>query len=462
MFQQIRSALPVVFSLCLSACGGSGCSANNSGSAAMSIVLPPAVTVASSDPLTFSGSVASTAGAITGMAWRLEALTLGSYWVTALGNADCKTMQKNAAGTEASCVLQLTPPTVLTADYTYKLTLSATDAKGNSIRGATTLLVRKEASSTTNPVATVNPDMTAVSGDKVSLACAGSGGTPAAGSNPYAYQWIISDAAGLNLTLAAPNTAGASFSAPVVTTSTTVKLQCRVTDDKQKTGSAIQTVLINPLIKPTVIPISVSGGVVPAGSGATLDGSKSIRMDANGKEVEGTIYYFWKQKSGPTLDISTPFNSVVGIAFPAFVSSRTSFVFTLNASNAPINASRVSSEPVQQVDVTYYVDPLPAISLVTYTPTQIVQSSSNVVLKVEAPSNSGSNIVYYSWSQISGPPVMLAGAASGNAGFIAPVVTADTTLVFRVSAGYQPVTVATPGTASIDVIVMVTPIPVAP
>lgn len=461
MLQPIRSAFILCFSLCLAACGGgSGGAAGSSG--AMSITVPAAVTVSSSEPLSFSGQVSSTAGAITSIGWRLEALTLGSYWVTALGNADCKSVQKNAAGTEATCVLQLTPPTVLSADYTYKLTLVGNDAKGNTISAATTLLVRKEASSTYNPVATVNPELSAIAGDKVALACAGSGGTPAAGANPYAYQWVVSDAAGLSLTLATAATANASFSAPLVSVPTSVKLQCRVTDDRQKTGSAIQSVVINPLIKPTVIPISVSGGVVAAGSGATLDGSKSIKMDVNGKEVAGTIYFFWKQKSGPALEISNPFSSVASIAFPQIVNSRTSFVFTLNASNAPINASGVSSEPIQQVDVTYFVDPLPPIALVSYSPTQVVQSGSNVVLKAEAPSNSGANIVYYSWSQVSGPPVLLAGAASGNAGFIAPVVTANTLLVFRVSAGYVPVSVANPGSASLDLIVQVTPLPVGP
>ncbi|MFZ6771659.1 hypothetical protein ACO0LB_02980 [Undibacterium sp. SXout7W] len=463
MFQQIRLASIVFSGLLVAACGGGGSSGTTTATGSsnpVTVAVPAPLTVSNGNPLTFLGQVSSTAGTISTMSWKLEALTLGANNVSVLANQDCKNTQKSPTGTEASCTLQVTPPTLLTADYTYKLTFTASDAKGNSNTASTTLLVLKEASSTYNPIAKVGSDITVTSGDKATMTCTGSGGTPATSGDPYAYQWVVSDDAGLGVKLVTTDTAVTSFTAPVVTASTTMKFQCRVTDDKQKIGTATQNVIVNPIIKPTVIPISYSGGVVTSGSNITLDGSKSVKYDANGKLIDGgVIYYYWTQKSGPVVDIFNAFSSVATTALPKQVSTRTAFVFTLNVSNSPITTGGVSIDPIKQVDVVFYVDPLPAISLVSYTPTQVALSGSAVVLKVDAPSNTGSNQVYYGWTQVSGPSVLIAGANTGNAGFVAPVVSTDTIMIFRASGGYQPITVTTPGTAAIDVIVLVQPIP---
>ncbi|MFZ6760682.1 hypothetical protein ACO0K9_26035 [Undibacterium sp. Ji50W] len=455
MFQQIKTALVVFSSLALVACGGGGSSSSGSTAAnPMAIAVPDALTVTSGTPLSFNGQASSTAGVITNMYWQVENLTLSANPLTAVTNADCKSIQKSTSGAEASCVLQVTPPTLLTADYTYKFTLNAVDVKGNTVKASTTLLVKQEASTTANPVAKVSGNSTATSGDKVSLTCAGSSGTPATTGEPYSYQWVVSDAAGTTVTLAPTDTAATSFTAPVVTAATALKLQCRVTDDKQKVGTATQTVTVAPIIKPTVVPISYSGGTVAAGATISLDGSKSVKYDVNGKVDSSTpLFYYWKQKSGPPIEIFNAFSSVASAALPKFMDTRTAFVFTLNVSNSVITSSGFSLDPIAQLDVVFYVDPLTPISLVSYTPVQVVLTGSAVTLKVDAPSNTGSNIVYYSWSQITGTAVVIAGASTGNAGFIAPSIPG--TLVFRATGSYQPITVANPGTASIDVIVTV-------
>ncbi|MES2040944.1 MAG: hypothetical protein V4495_24265 [Pseudomonadota bacterium] len=459
MFQQIKTALIVLSSLAMVACGGGGGGTAGTGTSGgttanpMAIAVPDALTVTSGAPLSFNGQASSTVGIITNMYWQVENLTLSANPLAAVTNADCKIISKSSTGADASCVLQVTPPTLLTADYTYKITLNAVDVKGNTIKASTTLLVKQEASTTANPVAKVSGTTNATSGDKVSLSCAGSGGTPAATGEPYSYQWVVTEAAGTTIALAPTDTAATSFTAPVVTASTALKVQCRVTDDKQKVGTATQTVTVTPIIKPTVVPISYSGGVVAAGSTITLDGSKSVKYDANGKVDSSTpIYYYWKQKSGPSIEIFNAFSSVASAALPKFVDVRTPFVFTLNASNSVIQPGGFSLDPIAQMDVVFYVDPLPPISLVSYTPVQVVLTNSAVTLKVDAPSNT-SNIIYYSWTQIAGTTVAIAGAGTSNAGFISP--STPGTLIFRATGSYQPITVANPGTASIDVIVTV-------
>jgi hypothetical protein len=173
---------------------------------------------------------------------------------------------------------------------------------------------------TNNPVAQTGADASVTSGDKVSLSCAG-GGTPATSGAAYAYQWVVEDAAGLTISLASTTGASSSFVAPVVKDATTVKLQCRVTDDKQKTGTVTQKITITPVLKPTIVPISYSGGTVQPGAAVALDGSKTTMYDVNGKEVSGTIYYLWKFKSGPAgatpLTVYNPTSSVASVVFPA-------------------------------------------------------------------------------------------------------------------------------------------------
>ncbi|MFZ6871422.1 PKD domain-containing protein [Undibacterium sp. Di27W] len=466
MVQQIKTALVIFSSLVLVACGGgssssgssgsSGSTNNGSGATPMTIGVPDALTVVTGAPLNFTGQVSSSAGVITNMYWQVENLTLSANALASVSNADCKIIQKSTAGTDATCVLQVAPPVLLTADYTYKLTLNAVDVKGNTIKASTTLLVKQEASTTANPVAKAGSALTATTGDKVTLTCAGSGGTPATTGEPYSYQWVISDAVGTTINLATTDTATTTFVAPIVAVASTLKFQCRVTDDKQKVGTATQNVTVTPIIKPTVVPISYSGGVVSAGATITLDGSKSVKYDANGKADTSTpIFYFWKQKSGPVVEVFNSFSSVASTALPKFIDTRTAFVFTLNVSNSAITPGGFSLDPITQMDVVFYVDPLPPISLISYTPTQIVASGGVATLKVDAPSNTGSNIIYYRWSQVAGPTVFIAGATTGNAGFVAPTVSSDTLMVFRASGSYQPITVANPAAASIDVIVLV-------
>ncbi|WP_422959301.1 PKD domain-containing protein [Undibacterium sp. Xuan67W] len=441
----------------VAACGGgSSGSGGGASSSPIAIAFAGPASVSTGDPLTFTASVSSSAAAISSVTWRIEALTLDAAALAASSNTDCKVATKSTTGSDWSCVVSLTPPAKLTADYTYKLTVTVVDAKNNSTSSSTNLVVLKEASITLNPAVKVAANSEVTSGSKATLSCSGSGGTTNTGV--YAYQWVISDAANLTLKITSASSAVTDFTAPIVTTPTVVKFECRVTDDKPRTGTAIQTLTINPVIKPTIVPISYSGGVAQAGAAVSLDGSKTMRFDVNGNQVTtGAIYYLWTQKSGPAVSIVNANSAIATVALPSDIVTKTTFLFTLNVSNAPIDASGNSTEPVQQVDVVYFVDSLPPLSITSYVPTQTVASGNNVTLTAATPSAATGHTVYYSWTQISGPSVVLASASSSNAGFIAPTVTSKTLLVFRVSASYQPITTANPGSVSTDVLVQVTP-----
>lgn len=459
MTHSYRYFLPVFLAAGLVACGGgSGGTGSGSGSSAsaISISVPAGLTVSSVAPISFAGSASSSAGQITKLSWQIDNLTLGAPALTAITNADCAATQSSAGST--SCTLQVTPATKLSANYTYQLTLLATDVKGNTSSSSTSL----QLAFANVPLATTGADATVSSGDKVTLNCSGSGGKPAASAPLYAYQWVVADVQGLNITLASANTAAATFVAPAVTQATTVQLQCRVTDSAQMTGTAVQKITINPAVKPTVVPISYSGGVVQPGASATLDGSKTVLYDANGNLTSGTIYYLWTYKSGPAgatpLTVYNAGSSVASVVFPTLVTSASTYIFTLNASTAPIAADGTSTDTVKQLDVVYQVSALPVINLVSYTPAQVVSAGYAVQMQVQFPGYSGSAPIYYSWTQLSGPVVNLAAANTSIAAFIAPSVSTATTLRFRASAGYQPITTANPGSATLDLLVQVNPV----
>ncbi|MFZ6692661.1 hypothetical protein [Undibacterium sp. SXout20W] len=454
----VHFALIATLGLVLSACGGGNSSSSSSAStsSAVSITVPATTTVSSGAPLTFVGHASSTAGAITSMNWQITTLTLGANPVTAVGNSSCSTTQADATGSGVSCTLQLTPPSLLTADTTYQLTFSATDAKGNSNNSLTTLQVLQSASSSYNPVVAVGTNTSATSGDTVPLTCNATAGSSAPAGVTFAYQWVVNDAAGLTLSLINSTTANSSFVAPVVTQATAVKLQCRVTDSNQKTATAIQTITINPIILPTAVPISTSGGNVSPGATQQLDGTASKLYDANGKVTTGTIYYLWKYTSASPstaspVTVINPNNAVASIVFPSVVTTPTTYTFTLYASSSPIDPTNLSSNAVKQNPVVFYVSALPSIVL-SINP-QIIQVNSGGIVNITANTSANSSSsppIYFSWIQTYGPFVTLLNYNSQTTAFIAPTVATGATpaqLTFMVCASYQ-TTVACPGAGS--------------
>ena len=472
-FRFVRHVLISTLALVLSACGGGGSSGGSSASSATSsavvVTVPAPMTVSTGDPLTFVGHAVSSAGGISSMYWQISTLTLGANPVTAVGNSSCTVTQADTSGNGVSCTLSLTPPTLLTADNTYQLTFYAVDAKGNTNNSSTTLKVLQSATSTSNPVVTVGSTSSVTSGDTVPLTCSAVAGSTAPSGVTFSYQGVINDAAGLTFNLLNSTTANGSFVAPVVTQATAVKLQCRVTDSNQKTGTAIQTVTINPIVLPTAVPISTSGGNVLPGATQQLDGTASKLYDVNGKVTTGTIYYLWKYTSADPstsspITVINPNNAVASIVFPTVITTPTTYTFTLYVSSSTIDPTNLST--LKQYPVVFYVSALPPIVLTITNPIQQVTSGTIVTLaaNTSGTSTSGGALppIYYSWIQIGGPSnVGLINLSSASTGFIAPPFPAGTipqNFTFTVCASYQtPVVCPGPGSYTSNALVSVSP-----
>jgi len=466
-------ALVATLSFILSACGGgssssSGSSGSGSSSSAVSVTAPAPTTVSSGNPLSFVGHASSSAGAITSMYWQITTLTLGANPVTAVANSSCTSTQADATGSGVSCTLQLTPPALLTADNTYQLSFYATDAKGNTSNTSTSLKVLQSASSTSNPVVTVGANASVTSGDTVPLTCSATAGTTEASGVTFSYQWAVNDAAGLTLNLINSTSASSSFVAPVVTQATTVKLQCRVTDSNQKTGTAIQTITINPIVLPTAVPISGSGGNILPGATQTLDGTPSKLYDANGKVTTGTIYYLWRYTSASPstaapITVINPNSAIASVVFPSVVTTPTTYTFTLYASSSPIDSTNLSSSSVKQYPVVFYVSALPPIFVTVNNPIQQVTSGATVYLVASSTTSSTTSTpIYYSWIQTSGQTtVSLVNYNAQSTGFIAPSLTPGTkplTFTFQVCASYEsPAPCPGVASSSSNVLVVVSP-----
>ena len=461
-------AFIATLSLVLSACGGGGgSSASSTTSSAVSVTVPVPTTVSSGAPLTFVGHASSSAGGVVTMYWQITTLTLGANPVTAVVNSSCTTTQADPTGSGVSCTLQLTPPAILTADDTYQLTFSATDAKGNTNNATTTLKVLQSASTTSDPVVTVGTNTSVTSGNTAPLTCSATAGTTEGSGVTFSYQWVVNDAAGLTINLINSTTASSSFVAPVVKQATAVKLQCRVTDSNQQTGTAIQTITINPIVLPTAVPISVSGGNVLPGATQQLDGSASKLYDANGNVTTGTIYYLWQYTSASPstsspMTVINPNNAIASIVFPSVVTTPTTYTFTLSVSSSPIDPTNLSSSAVKQTPVVFYVSALPPIVLSINNPIVSVNSGATVFLTANTSANSSSSpTIYFSWLQTGGTQVNLLNFNSQSTAFIAPTLTTGTTpvnLTFIVCASYQtPVACPGAGSSTYNALVVVSP-----
>jgi hypothetical protein len=357
------------------------------------------------------------------------------------------------------CAVGVQGPANVTADGQYVLTMTATDKAGNASNSKTQLTVKAASGVSAMPVATINVPSDAVAGESVTATCAGSDGyTVRPGS--YSYQWLSTP----TLPFASTNTSTATFVAPKSASPQTYQITCRVTDDNAHTTAATGTLKVSLPAAPTIVPSVVAGRMAAAGETVTLDGSASTWVDSYGAAMTRPIYYSWEQKQGPTVQMFNTNQAKASAVMPNSVTQRTYLAFTLKTSDQPFTNGTTAGTVTSSADTVFTLDPNPELSLST-TFKDAVESGAYVNITVNAASNPASTLpIYYAWTQVSGETVTMGGTNSKTLNFAAPVnpSTTDTkVLVFRVSAGYQPITVANPGEGMLDVVVVVKPVPAA-
>lgn len=181
--------------------------------------------------------------------------------------------------------------------------------------------------------ASATPDIVDSNQIVILSALASDPNTPA---RPLSYTWTQVGFPAVAINNA--NTETATFTAPVVTTPTTLTFNVAVRNTVPLTSNATVSVLVNPLAHPPTVSFNAPTSVL-AGSRVAMTGV-----------VSGGATFAWKQTAGPAVALSN--GALLSVAFIA-PPGPTTLTFELTATNtAGVSASAVRSIQVLPDDVT--------------------------------------------------------------------------------------------------------------
>ncbi len=147
---------------------------------------------------------------------------------------------------------------------------------------------------------------------------------------------------------------------------------------------------------------------------------KSVTITAIATDDKSISTYQWQQVSGPALTLAQDKTAAVLVTAPA-VDADGSAVLQLTVVDS-------GGQSVQKnITVSVANNKLPVVSVTT----AAAPEKAKVEFTVTASDSDGA-VAGYAWTQTAGPAVVLTGATTAKPSFIAPAVTADTTLSFSV------------------------------
>lgn len=267
------------------------------------------------------------------------------------------------------------------------------------------------------------------------------------------YSWTQIGTPSVNLSNA--NSKDATFTAPDVSTLTTLTFRVTVTDAEDNSDTDDVQVTINNVEDP----VDPAAPVADAGDPAIVDESTTVTLDGSDSYApSGTIAaYQWTQTSG------TNVGSIAATATPSFTApsidiSQEILTFELVVTNNTGHSSLPDTVSILVKDVAVAVGHRPVADAGSL---QTVYGGATVTLNGSMSKDgldSDGAIVSYQWQQISGEDVTLSDEFSPNPTFVAPILDDMTMLVFDLTVtdndGHQ-------DTDDVTIIVDMTPPPVA-
>jgi large repetitive protein len=308
----------------------------------------------------------------------------------------------------------------ISADTDLIFTLTVSDSKNATSTDNVKVTVKYIPAPNKSPVSNAGVDQSVNAGDSVSLD--GIGSKDAEG-NITSYSW--KQIQGPAVTLNGSDTARASFTAPSVSSDTSLKFSLTVKDDKGAVSSpTIVTITVKAVNHPPVASITTIDQTVNEGEIVSLDATKTNDPDGD------SLTYLWRQTAGPTVEINDANSAIATLKAPPNLSLSSDIVLTFQLT---VSDSKNAIDTANMNVKVRHTTPPNKSPVANAGENKVVNEGTLVTLDGTKSTDPDGGPITYSWIQTNGNPVTLNSADTSTPSFTAPSVSQDITLKFSLT-----------------------------
>ena len=270
-----------------------------------------------------------------------------------------------------------------------------------------------------SPPPTANAGSDQIINENATVTLTGTG--QSSGGTINGYTW--SQTAGPGVVLTGINSATASFTAPNVTTATTLTFQLTVIDNSGASATDTIDIVVQD------VPVN-QPPVANAGIDQSINENTSVTLSGTGTDSDGTISgYAWMQIAGPVVAMSGANTPTATFTSPDLtVNTVLIFRLTVTDNNGAVSTDSISVTVLDVITPTNQ----PPIANAGADNSVNDNITTNASLNGSGSDPDGS-VSSYAWTQISGPAVQMHFVSSAQAQFTVSDVTGTTVLVFQLT-----------------------------